>query len=237
MGSHSQEDVGSNSQSSVLEFRVPLRASKNECLARDQNVLRNGLAFSQHEWQNEIQTTHLLSSIAQNSRFEQPEQEAAAAKQVHHESMLFRRQMEWDQHGSSSITAVPLGLPHDLTTFASEVSCGSQDVTQVCGTQQEVCGTQEVDPSTQEVCGTQEVVPSTQEVCRTQQADSDGSGTQESQNDANNDDDMMTLLTQRATRRLDEEDMYLECYVCFQDCADCTCTAFGAAQAWPPDET
>ena len=217
MGSHSQEDVGSNSQSSVLEFRVPLRASKNECLARDQNVLRNGLAFSQHEWQNEIQTTHLLSSIAQNSRFEQPEQEAAAAKQVHHESLTFRRQMEWDQHGSSSITAVPLGLPHDLTTFASEVSCGSQDVTQVCGTQ--------------------EVVPSTQEVCRTQQADSDGSGTQESQNDANNDDDMMTLLTQRATRRLDEEDMYLECHVCLQDCADCTCTAFGAAQAWPPDET
>ena len=195
----SQGDVGSNnSQSSFVECNA-------ECVARDANFLRNGLALSVHEWQGEIQTTYLVSSIAQDPNFEQSEQEAAAAKQTHHESLLHRRQMDWDQHGTSSISIVPPGLPHDLTRFASEVnSSWSQDVTQVCGTQQ---------------------------------ADSNVLGTQESQNDANNEDDTMTLLTQRDIMNEEDEVMdtftYLECHSCLQSSPDCTCTAYAAAQEWP----
>jgi hypothetical protein len=190
--------------------------STEECAAREANVLTNTLKLSVTELQNEIQTTHLLTSIAQNPRFVQPEEEAAAARQTQHESLLYRQRIQWDQFGSSSIAFVPPGPPHELTNFASEVSCGSQDVTQVCGTQ----------------------------------ADSDG------QNNANNEDDTTSLLTQRATRNslgpseVGEEGeegeeseyevvdtfTYLECYACLQTGPDCTCTAYGAAPPWP-DET
>jgi hypothetical protein len=75
---------------------------------------------------------------------------------------------------------------------------------------------------------------------------------QENQNDANNEDDLMTLLTQMATRNLgrseqreveqDEEEYevkdtftYLECHSCLRSGPDCTCTAYAAAQEWPND--
>ena len=47
------------------------------------------------------------------------EEEAAAARQTQHESLLYRQRIHWDQFGSSSIAFVPPGPPHELTNFAS----------------------------------------------------------------------------------------------------------------------
>ena len=119
-------NVGSNSQSSVLEFSVPRRMSIEECAAREANILTNTLKLSVTELQNDIQTTHLLISFAQNPRFEQPEAESAAARQIQHESLMYLQMIQRDKYNSSAIASVPPGPPHELTKFVSEVSCESQ---------------------------------------------------------------------------------------------------------------
>ena len=89
-------------------------AKKAECESREANVLKNLLQHSALELQNDIQTTFLLASIAQDSNYQQPLELLAASQEVTHDSLLLLRQVQYDYGRCSTITHLPYGPPAAL---------------------------------------------------------------------------------------------------------------------------
>jgi hypothetical protein len=101
--------------------KVAEEAKKAECESREANVLKNLLQHSALELQNEIQSTYLLCSIAQDPKYQQPQQLLAASQEVRHESLLLLQQVQYDHDRCSTITDLPYGPPAALQAFVEEV--------------------------------------------------------------------------------------------------------------------